>query len=370
MAQTIFPVSGMEGGVAIRRAADDVVTWRPPLSLWRCYLLCVLSLGLWLPVWAWRLADDLRRHRDDSIRPWAISLKMFVPGLGSSTLVDLSDAAERIDPDAWRTRQDAKWSRPYLIGGPIAFYQGYLGGGLVVDCFCQYVLLVAFLLLLLLPLPVLAIQKRVNDLKAKLDAPRWTHEAYRLMRIERIGVFTVLGMAVAALLGQFDAKFDRWRGEPLAANQAVVGSSGLYSLTPPDAGWVRVGADQFYPNSDLSLYGPSEDTHILVWVRCDGVSVEDRVRFRRGKKRGAYRDMVTEEERRLLPESLLPISFARYSGTWKGGPTTSLVATVAQGEVMVEVLGQSTGGEGERAAMERMVRSLKPKEDATSCDGR
>ncbi len=284
--------------------------------------------------------------------------------------MDLSDAAERIDPDAWRTRQDAKWSRPYLIGGPLALYQGYLGGGLVIDCFCQYVLLVAFLFLLLLPLPVLAIQKRVNDLKAKLDAPRWTHEAYRLMRIERIGVFTVLGLAVAASLEQFDAKFDRWRGEALAANQAIAGTSGLYSLTPPDAGWVRVGADHFHEGSDLSLYGPSEDTGILVWIRCDDVSVEDRVRFRRGKKRRAYRDMITEEERRLLPESLLPISFARYSGTWKGRPTTSLVATFAQGEVLVEVIGDSSGGKEEIAAMERMVRSLEPKEDATSCDGR
>ena len=67
-----------------------------------------------------------------------------------------------------------------------------------------------------------------------------------------------------------------------------------------------------------------------------------------------------------MPEFLLPVSFARYSGSWKGRPTTSLVASFAQGEV----IGDSSGGEEEHAAMERRVRSLKPREDATSCDGR
>ena len=46
------------------------------------------------------------------------------------------------------------------------------------------------------------------------------------------------------------------------------------------------------------------------------------------------------------------------------------MATFAQGEVLGEVIGDSSGGKEEIAAMERRARSLKPKEGATSCDGR
>ncbi len=299
---------------------------------------------------------------------------MLVPIRGSSLLLDLADAAEKIDPDACKAQRDAHWSRSYLIGGPLCLYQSYLGAALMfsipsngVSCLCFVPPAIVFLLLL--PLPVLAIQKRINALKAKLAAPRWTHKAYRWKSSHRFAKIGVIAMVTTFALSQLDTKIDRWRGESLTANLAIAGTSGLYTLTPSEAGWVRVGADHFHADSDLSLYGPSEETHVLIWVRCDGVSVEDRVRFRRRKKRAAYREMRIDEERRLLPESFLPISFARYEGVRNGRTNASLVATVAQGDVMVEVIGTSTGGEEERAAMERMVMSLKLKEDVTSCDG-
>ena len=370
MAQTIFPVSGMRSGVAIRRAAGDLEPWHPPRALWRLYLLCVLTAGLYVCRWAWELADDLKRHRDGEMRPWVFALGMPVPVLNAALLVRFTWIIGIIEHSAGKPPADQDPLRLIFVSAPLVLYPCHL---IFITTFHDWnsnAAVATLLQLLLLPWSLLTLQARIDTLKSTLVNPRWTERPHPFARDEVWLLAAVLFIVPTVAIWAFEEKLDRWRGEPLAVNQAVVGSSGLYSLTPPDAGWVRVGADQFYPNSDLSLYGPSEDTHILVWVRCDGVSVEDRVRFRRGKKRGAYRDMVTDEERRLLPESLLPISFARYSGTWKGGPTTSLVATFAQGEVMVEVLGQSTGGEGERAAMERMVRSLKPREDATSCDGR
>ncbi len=368
MGQTIVPMSGMQPDVAVRQSGEVRELWHPPRSLWRLYLLSVVTSGLYLCRWAWELADDLKRNRDAEIQPWVFAWGMLVPVLNAVLASRLAGTAESININGSEPPAKQHWRQFSSVGVPLATYQLYVAAVTIFSSWNSYVLQGAIVLLLLMPLNFLSEQIQINARKASLVAPRWIETPNLLARFERIGVFIVLGLAIGASFEQLDKKIDRWRGDALEPDQAIAGASSLYTLTPPEAGWVRVGADHFYEGSDLSLYGPSEKTHVLVWIRCEGANVEDRVRFRRGKKGDAFGNMVAEEERRLLPGSLLPISHARYSGTWKGREKTSLVATVVQGEVLVEVIGTSDSVGEERAQMERMVRSLELKEGATSCD--
>lgn len=164
------------------------------------------------------------------------------------------------------------------------------------------------------------------------------------------------------------ARLTRAKGETQAPEDPIVGESGLYTLRPILGEWVKVGRDHFFEGTDLSLYGSSIRTSVLVWVACDGESIDERVRFRREDMRDTLDNLRIEEHRVLMAGSLVPVSYARYEGTWNDQASTILVATAAQGEVLVEVIADTSDGAEAVTELQAMVRSFELKKEATSCE--
>ncbi len=347
--------------------------WHPPLSLWRAYVLSVITLGGWLGYWAWQLADDLRRHRNPGIEPWKIGLGMALPLYNALLFRKLAREVEALDAE----REEAPLTASLgLFGLAAGLYPIHVAVSMLFLGWSLYSALPAVGLLLLLPLPVLAVQSRLNRFKSGLWVPRWSGTPYRFERGEVVLIvvmaIVILHSSVAAGISPDDwslkTKLTRWQGESLAAKTAITGESGHYTLTTPGDDWVRVGRNQFHEGSDLSLYGPSDKTTVIVWVECDGESINERVRFRRGEMRRAIGGLTIAERRVLAPDPIVPVSYARYQGTRKGRPRTSLVATAVQGEILVEVIAATSEGPAGVPTIQALIDSFRLKEDAESCD--
>lgn len=352
------------------RPWDNTAPWHPPVSLWRLYLLIFLSLGLYLPLWIMRFMEDLQAHREREIDPWRHAAGIVLPLAGWYVWHSTARRVAALSAQSGQRAARQVWTTSLFGIAVLAVFQAVLLGlfvprHLIVDP--GVALLVAASIL---PLPFLLLQRQVNAYKMTLGNPRWTSQPFKLSPGEVSFLAMVLGFAGYTLYANKDLlsrTLDRAKGETLLAGQVVRGESGLYQLTLPTAGWVRVGTDDIHKNSDLSLYGPTEGTYLVVYVKCHNETIDQRVRFRRGRKRDALGYLTIEERRVLLDEALVPISYTRYAGTRKGGPETSWVATVAEEDFLVEVISDTRGGEANQAAAEAFVMSLRLEEGVTSC---
>lgn len=364
---------------------DERETWHPPQSAWWLYSLSVLTFGLWLCGWAGCVAEDLRRNREAPLSPCAHRVGLPVPFLGWRLLWNLARAIHALD--------DPAASDGRRFAARVAFPAGALVCVFVTAFLLNFMSLfwdglwfpypgyLAVCLLPILPVPFLLLQAKLNRFKAGLADPIWTARPYRF-RPSELGLAAVIVAFVAVneigltrLLQicsptQSPAQNRALNpGQSIEASVPVRGVSGLYTLTPPDGDWVRVARDHFGEDTDLSLYNPGHDTKVIAWVLCDGVSVEKRVRFRRGERKKDYDEVRIEERRQLLDRPFVPISYTHYHGTWSGKPALSFAATVAHGDVTVEVIGWTRAVERAGGSLEALVRSLRLKEEATSCDG-
>lgn len=352
------------------RPWDGAAPWHPPVSLWRLYLLIFLSLGLYVPLWIMRFMEDLQAHRERGGDPWRRSVGIVLPLFGWYLWHSTARRVAALDAETGQSAGPQVWVTSLLGITVLAAYQAVLCGLLVPHHLAVHPGVALLAATAVLPLPFMLLQRQINAFKAKLDSPRWTSQPFKFSSGE-IGFLAII--LVFALYGLYlnthalSRTLDRARGEILAAGQVVSGESGLYLVTPPTAGWVRVGPDDIYKNSDLSLYGPAEGTYLIVYVECDGETIDQRVRFRRGKKRGGLRDLTIDEHRVLLAGSLVPISYTRYSGTRKGARETSWVATVAEEGFLVEVISGTRGGKADQATAEAFAKSLQLEEGVTAC---
>ncbi len=142
----------------------------------------------------------------------------------------------------------------------------------------------------------------------------------------------------------------------------IASPSGLFTITVPDDRWVRLKTGTTTQESDLEVYGATGGLWAVAYVtRDDKWSLDDIVDGRRqivGEDIGKF---GFQEERRLLPESGLPVSYARYSEeSPKSGARQRLwVATVVKGNTSVELIASGlSGGPVERSA-EQLAKSLR-----------
>lgn len=372
MADTTFERSSGETAPTQRQDPAKVETWHPPQSLWRLYFLSVLTLGLWLCYWARGVAEDLNRNRDAGFDPAICMIGLPVPFLGWRLLRDLARAIHVLENPYAKDGRRFALLATLCFTTLLLFYAIGLIGLFTLGPSAPQASHLVGLSLLALPLPILVLQRRLNRFKAGLQHVLWTGKPYRFNSDEVVLLAVMGGVMLSTTvtwLWQETGSLGRWTGEALAASEPVSGESGLYSLTPPDGDWMRVGNDQFYEGTDLSLLGPGTDTKVFVWVKCNGESIEDRVRFRRGKWDGADGRVDFAERRQLLERPFLPISYVHYEAIWRGTPSLSFVATIAQGDVLVEVIGEAHPESDHRGSMEALVRSLLLDEEATSCGG-
>lgn len=346
--------------------------WHPPASPWQLALFVGLTFGFYLPFWLLRVAEDLESHGTPDLKPWRLALASAVPVYGwfkvwwlvRKLAVFLSDSLVRP-----RTNPAAL---AVLAALAVAAWHGALAHLLVVREFGTTSLSSLALALGLLVLTLSVLQHRLNLYKETLDGALWTGAPYRLSGGEATALAFIAMCWGYAIFGNqeiISREFRRAQGEPLSAGQQIKGASGLYTLTLPEEGWVRVDPDTIQKGTDLSLYGSDRDTYLLTYVHCNGTSINSRVEFRRERQRGALKGLTITEERSLDHQSELPVSYALYAGRKKrsGGPKVSWVATLAKDDILVEVIGATGGDQEDLAAVEQMVKSLRIDEEAASC---
>jgi hypothetical protein len=339
------------------------------MHLGRLYLAIAVTGGLYILLWGARLADDWRRHKDPKVDAWHTFAGLALPLVGWMILYRLGGWIEQLRGEA----DGIAGPRPRVAAG--------LGIVLIALCQAQFLMLAVdpsvFLINLavviaILPLPFLLLQHQLNAIKRALDLPIEdpptgsvnADQAYYLL----LGVF-LMGFFLAMQDGLGLETDNRPDGQAVEAGWPVYGTSDLYSLTPVHPSWVRVGDDDIHEGADLSLYGASSDTYVVVYVRCEDMYLDQRVDFRRGEMRKYMDDITMTERRELLTGSGAPVSYADYRGTEKDGgdPGIWAATTVAEEDFLVEVVG-TVGDATEFAAMTQLVKSLRLRVGVTSCN--
>ena len=344
--------------------------WRPPQSVLVLYLLSVVTLGVWLCRWVAVVSDELRRNGRVSREPWVYVIALPVPILGMRLTralvqaIHVLDASQAVDGNRSPLAVTVAFRAILLVYlvALLAFFSDSM-----TSLHPGYW---AFGSLLLLPLPVLGLQARLNRFKEGLAEVAFLKEPRRLGWATLALTVVMIGLALRAVSASpwlLTYNLNRWMGDTLVASVPIRGESGFYALTPPDGNWVRVDRNHIYEGSDLSLYGPGLETKIVVWTACNGESVEERVDFRRDELKEALERLRIEERRELLTDPFVPVSYAYYRGTWHGAPLLSVVATIAQGNALVEVYGETMFVGGAKDSLEAMVRSLRVEGEAMSC---
>jgi hypothetical protein len=158
-------------------------------------------------------------------------------------------------------------------------------------------------------------------------------------------------------------------GDALAAHAPVLGASGIYEMRPPDTGWTRVLPGTIEAGTDLEVLGPG-NSWAIVFVNCPRLQMDEVVDYRRNAMRGDADAFSFSEERVMLPDSLVPISYAHYGRTLKrsGDPEIWQVATVVAQYASIEVIAFAGSDSEREAAVAGMLQSLQLTERAdTPC---
>lgn len=347
------------GGQAQPIADKSRPLWNPPVGLVRVYLLIVSTFGIYALFWVGRFAADLRRHVNPKVRPalWVLgSLLPFVAifvGYRIASQVAALNAShgQRIGPNRWVIVALIALSNLLLT---------FLPSGNGVPISGDMAVLAA--ILTIVPVPWLLLQRQLNGYKARLEGVNWAYAAKGVTVWQ--GLLLALGLVFWVLIGVGLApELQRWQGERLQASGAVQGASRLYSVTPAFDGWVRMPPGSVEQDADLELYGPTSDTMAVAYVLTgNGRSVDEVVDTRRALIEADLNDFTVEEFRVILPDSFLPVSYARYEGNALLGTERQVwwVATIAGKSATVEVIARTTQAAGEMDNIEALVRSLTP----------
>ena len=359
--------------------SDKSAPWYPPFSPWRLYFRIYFTFGAYVVWWASRLAHEVPRHGVQRTTPWRIAAGLCLPGFGWIVAHRLAGWIDALAVSRGQEPSSRPGTRAWSTVLAVVYYQALIFAALpllILEPIDPIVFGAGVLVgSLLAPLPILALQRQLNTIKTRLSNPRWDRAPGGIRFLFEKMLLAHYGYAAFFVLFMYGmSQLDpspRANAEALAAGEPVYGASGLYSLTPPDGDWVRVGPDDIHEDSDLALYGVTDDVYVVVYVDCSATSIDERVRLRRNKMRDGTEDLQIVERRVLMAEENLPISSVRYSGrdVDTGVSDVSIVATVTQENFLVEVLGSITGNDQSTPvqATESLVKSLRLKEGVTSC---
>lgn len=175
-----------------------------------------------------------------------------------------------------------------------------------------------------------------------------------------VGIVAVAFAGLMSLGGYL--MLEREWGDPLDPGKPVSGVSGLYQLSLPDSEWVRVSLGTIGEDTDLELYGSGIDTWAIVFVSCrTDLNLDSVVDFRRDAIQADLNEITFSEERLMMTDSFLPVSYARYSGEdpFVGDHQISWVGSVVTEDAVIEVMAGTTLGPDEEAGIESLVKSLR-----------
>jgi len=340
-------------------SAEDNAPWVRPLAPWKLYLLIFFSSGIYLLFWTARLALEMRRHLDPKVKPLLHVLGLFLPFVG---LFVLYRQASLIRQLSLKTGSRTGASPTLIVVIAVALSLVAFAAGRVVQGGTGIADLADVVVgLALLPVPWLVMQGQLNRSKRSLIAPVWLPGLFSRQRPKYVvagagaAVFAWVAFGLLLAVGAY-FELVRARGEHLEAGAPISGTSGWYTVTPAGEGWVRVSGGVIDADGDLEVYGPTTDTWAIVYVDCvANARMDAMVEFRRNQ----IEPDSFSEERRMLPDAFVPVSYARYAASLALGERRIWwIALVATDKAVVELVTTTSVG-AEEPDLERTAKSLR-----------
>ncbi len=276
---------------------DKEIPWYRPLALWKLYLRFLFSFGLYLLIWSYCLAKDIRNHLDPKIRPWHYPLILLLPF--GMVFVGVRQAKQLRLIGMGNTQ--TKLTNPWLIGILLFFMTIFTFVSNKIDEDAIWIML-----LLMLPIPWLPLQYQVNLIKNSLIQPNWILPTRFSRVMNKLGI--VAGVIILMLIGiLIYTELPRFSGEPLLLGQTVENSNNLYSIRIPGTGWKKAELGTLAEGTDLEIYGPTTDTWALSYVHTNR-TLDEAVYARRAAMQDDTEDITFTEHREFLKTSLFPVS--------------------------------------------------------------
>lgn len=342
------------------------------MPIWRFWLLMVLTLGIYRLFWIAGVARELRRNQDSDIRPWHYVLGLLV-GVASPFVA--AAVTGHIDRNGIRRGLDTGPSMGLIVTLSVVAMVAELASSQVTDAMIDSaaspwltVLILLCTYVVVVPLPWALIQLRLNRLKSAMAYPE------RPNRFSRFSLpqFGVIALGVVfwplVIIGSLpDPTLDTLfapeaMGEPVLADEPISGSEGGYWITVRTDKWLRVDAGANPDEPDLELVTQTQHSWLVVYALRGDWTLDDIVNFRRNEIGRDIPNLTTREQRTLLADSAVPVSYARYYGKIDPRdvfPTTWWVSTVVTDSGAVEVVASTANGHIAAKELEGIVKSLR-----------
>lgn len=190
------------------------------------------------------------------------------------------------------------------------------------------------------------------------------------------GVFASI-LIVLMLVGSYDLIIRNF-GRDVGERALISGETGWYNLTVPGKNWVKMWPGSIMESlssedeADLEMLGPHIGSWVMVYAYCDkSWKLDDLVEYRFDQISEFMENVRVNEERRILPGTLTPVSFARYEAQFPiiGTRAVWWVATIMLPSGFIEALGHTEAGADAEKRVEEFIKSFKLQRDEdTVCD--
>lgn len=301
-----------------------------PYSTGATLALLLLSAGLYLPFWMYRIARDVSVVTRMPRRAWGYPFALLLAPVAAILIARaVRDCAAATPP----SRPAPKYS-PGLCGW-LAFLGLASASALPELLDAQSWTIVAVLVLAFALLPA---EHEIGSTRLAHDLPRrrtWGHFAPWQWILPLVGVpiWITLGYLVV------DTDLPRWRGEALVAGSATRVVDERFLITAPSDAWVRLGPAAG-DDAVERLAGPgfsSADFYVYGDMTAEAVVAERRDAFE-----ASMTDPACEERRTYDDAHAVVIAELTCNGRVVGSPTRYITRVLDDGETSTEVLGYAT----------------------------
>jgi hypothetical protein len=316
---------------------------RPPRTpCWQLYIYCVATLGLYLPVWTYRMIVALEPGRRWRAVGWGLGT--LFPVFGWVVLLELGRLAEEWSGERRRRRGgSAVMPALWLVLLALVLWLTPLRAVVTASA-------------LVIPLPFLAIQATINagyfaDPLGPSPPQRWP--AWRRWPLVAVGA----GLSMAA------ARYVDRAAYSFAATLASADGRGarrLFSFKPP-RGWLAVAPGTFGDaDAELELARLDKTAWLVAYVWPGSHETLDGAVARRRAVIGAESDLTgLVESRGFLAESDRPISWAFYGLGRFPQNAAMWVGTVLAENATIELLVYSALPERDQALVPPLFDTLR-----------
>lgn len=335
------PTAPQPGSDNTRSAPNRVY---PPLQVWKLALLIIVTFGLYVLVWIFRAARDLRNLGNRKLIPWLYIFSVYIPLVVPFSSSRIWGGFQQLLSEERRAHALLDFLVPLLAF--IAALLAVLIERLNLN-WGYY-----FLLFMIMPLPWCFIQWNVNRVKRfmELDESAYTSKPYKYNWWQIAIIVICLPLTALFYWGIGDETFRRATGTQFTAGSTYQSPQGYYAFTFPSGNWTEAPN---YVSADTAteFLGPYSESWIGIYEYTDpALTLTDVVEFRKQEIQTQIGATTCIETRRLLPDSSLVNSTMECKGRSLGSFSQYAVSVFETESMLVEFLGNVVNNSSDAVA--------------------